>query len=293
MRAFEAAARLESFSQAASELGVTQSAISKQVAALEQHIGRTLFSRFHRRVELTQDGVIAARVATASFATLSSGLADMRERRPEQIELVADADFTHCWLFPRLPQFERRNPDVRITLRAETSLLAAPDDCDCAILWGRGEWTGQRFEPLFANSVFPVATPSFFGNLGRKPRLSDLRNQLLIHDRNTKWWATILASEGITEIDPHLGRTYNQTSLCLMAAARGDGVTVGDEVTARSYLESGQLVIPFSIRIPSPEAYYLVRPLGAPESRTYHLFREWLLEEIREHVQWFARFWDV
>lgn len=292
LRAFDAAARLESFSKAASELGVTQSAVSKQVAALEQYIGRTLFRRFHRRIELTQDGLHAAHVTAAAFAALSSGLADMRERRPEQIQLIADADFTHCWLFSRLPHFERRNPDIRISIRAETSFSRIPDECDCAILWGRGEWTSHRFEPLFSNSVFPVAAPSFFTNLGRTPRLSDLRERLLIHDRNTKWWATILSSGGISDVDPHFGRTYNQTSLCLLAAARGDGVTVGDEVTARAYLEAGQLVIPFPVRIPSPDAYYLVTPVNARDSDAYQLFRQWLLDEAKEHVKWFSRFWD-
>lgn len=292
LRAFEAAARLESFSRAAGELGVTQSAVSKQVALLEQHLGRALFRRFHKRVELTQDGVAAARAAAAGFAALSAGLADMRERRPEQIQLAADADFTRCWLFSRLPRFERRHPDIRISIRSETSLERAPDDCDCAILWGRGEWTGQRFEALLANSVFPVAAPGFFGNLGRKPRLSDLRNHLLIHDRTTKWWTTILESEGVSDVDPHFGRTYNQTALCLEAAARGDGVTVGDEVTTRPFLETGQLVLPFALRIPSPEAYYLVRPLGATESEAVRLFRLWLFEETKEHLSWFSRFWE-
>ncbi|WP_353029187.1 LysR substrate-binding domain-containing protein [Mesorhizobium sp. M1004] len=91
-------------------------------------------------------------------------------------------------------------------------------------------------------------------------------------------------------MDPNLGRTYNQTSVCLVAAARGDGVTVGDDVTAQHYLDTGRLIPLFGLRIPSPEAYYLVRPLKAPDSDAFRLFRDWLIEEAREHPRWFSRF---
>ncbi|WP_352442972.1 MULTISPECIES: LysR substrate-binding domain-containing protein [unclassified Mesorhizobium] len=68
--------------------------------------------------------------------------------------MVADADFVQCWLFPRLPRFERQYPDIRISIHVEIALLRASDDSDCAIVWGQGTWANQRFEPLFANSVF-------------------------------------------------------------------------------------------------------------------------------------------
>lgn len=292
LRTFEAAARLESFTLAAAELGVTQSAVSKQVAQIENHLGRILFRRFHRRVELTHEGRVAARAVASSLATLRSGLAELRESRPERIDLVADADFVRCWLFPRLTDFEAQHPGIRISIRAETTLERLPDDgYDCGIFWGRGDWSNCRFEPIFANAVFPVAAPGFFASLGRSPRLSDLRDRLLIHDRSPRWWKTILASRGVTDVDPDFGRVYNQTALCLDAAARGDGVTVGDEVTTRVYLETGQLAIPFAIRIPSPDAYFFLLPVKAGNRQAVELFRTWLREQAAEHSRWFVQYW--
>lgn len=292
LRTFEAAARLESFTRAASELGVTQSAVSKQVAQLEDHLGEQLFRRYSRRIELTPEGRLVARAVGVSLSTLTASLGALRDRRPQQIEVLADSDFTRAWLFPRLPDFERQHPEIRISIRAETSLDRAPDDgYDCAFLWGRGDWHNCRFEPLFANAVFPVASPGFLVPFGRALRLADLPSHVLIHDRSSQWWATILASEGIYDVEPELGRVYNQTTLCLEAAARGDGVTVGDEMTTRGYIESGQLIIPFPIRLPSPDAYYFLRPLKAEDNPSVTLFREWLMEAAREHRLWFSKYW--
>ncbi|MBA3448186.1 MAG: LysR family transcriptional regulator [Pseudaminobacter sp.] len=292
LRIFECVAQLESFTRAGEELGLTQSAVSKQVALLEAHLGHTLFKRLHRRIELTESGRIVARAVRTSLATLAARLDEVNVRPPKQIRIVADADFAQLWLFPRLPAFERIHPDLRLSIRSETSLKNLPDEgYDCALLWGRGDWRNCKFEPLFANAAFPVAAPGYFAYLGRPPRMTDLTSSMLIHDRSSHWWATILAAEGSADIDPEFGRVYNQTVLCLEAAARGDGVTVGDEVTTRSYLESGRLVAPFAVRLPSPDAYYVIRPSTDTHEESMELFRVWLDKEANEHRKWFSAFW--
>lgn len=293
LRIFECAARLESFTLAGQEVGLTQSAVSKQVALLEFHLGQILFKRQHRKIELTEAGRIVARAVRTSLTTLAARLDEVNVRRPKQIRILADADFAQLWLFPRLPAFERLYPDLRLSIRSETSLERPPDDgYDCALLWGRGEWRNCRFEPLFANAVFPVAAPGYFAYLGRPPRMIDLTSSMLIHDRSSHWWATILAAEGSADIDPEFGRVYNQTVLCLEAAARSDGVTVGDEVTTRAYLESGRLSAPFAVRLPSPDAYYIVRPPNDTYEESTEVFQAWLKTEANEHRRWFSAFWN-
>lgn len=292
LRVFECAARLESFTRAGRELGLTQSAVSKQVAVLEAHLGQVLFKRLHRRIEVTESGRIVARAVATSLAGLAARLDEVNVRRPTQIRIIADADFAQLWLFPRLPAFERLYPDLRLSIRSETSLEGPPaDGYDCALLWGRGEWRNCRFEPLFSNASFPVAAPGYFAYLGRAPRMTDLTSLMLIHDRSSHWWTTILAAEGSTEIDPEYGRVYSQTVLCLEAAARGDGVTVGDEVSTRGYLESGRLTAPFAVRLPSPDAYYVIRPRNDRREDSVELFHRWLNKEADEHRRWFAGFW--
>jgi len=293
LRVFESAARHESFTRAATELGLTQSAVSKQVALLEAQLGQALFRRHHRRIEVTECGRIVAHAVRSSLANLAARLDEIDARRPTQIRVLADADFAQLWLFPRLPAFERQYPELRLSIRSETSLEGPPlDGYDCALLWGRGEWRSCRFEPLFTNAVFPVVAPGYFVHLDRPPRISDVTSQMLIHDRSSHWWTTILAAQGASDIDTDLGRVYNQTVLCLEAAARGDGVTIGDEVTTRHFLESGRLVAPFPVRLPSPDAYYLITPDRALRDPHLALFEGWLRAEGDAHRLWFAKYWS-
>ncbi|MAB97758.1 MAG: hypothetical protein CMK71_06780 [Pseudomonadaceae bacterium] len=293
LRVFECAARHESFTKAGEELGLTQSAVSKQVALLEEHFGTPLFVRSHRKIVSTEAGRLVARAVTSSLVNLNAQLEKVSANRPQQIRVVADADFAQLWLFPRLPSFERLYPEFRLSIQSETSLQNPPDGgYDCALLWGRGNWRNCRFESLFTNNVFPVAAPGYFSHLRHAPRMSDLRSQMLIHDRSSFWWTSFLAADGSQDIDPEHGRVYSQTVLCLEAAARGDGVTIGDEATTRGYLEKGLLTAPFSFKLPSPDAYYLVRPSYGDDDEAVELFVEWLKSESEEHKAWFSAYWQ-
>ncbi|MFC4670786.1 LysR substrate-binding domain-containing protein [Seohaeicola nanhaiensis] len=292
MRVFETAARFESFTKAAHELRITQSAVGKQVAKLEQDLGQKLFLRSHRKVELTDTGRLVMQAVSASFAGLKLRLDEIIVQRPRQLHVVADSDFAQLWLFPRLPRFDSLHPKISMTLRSESHLLAPPDaPYDCAVLWGRGDWQNCRVEPLFANSVFPVANPSYFRALGRPPALTDVHRHMLIHDRSSYWWRAFLSSTNTSE-QADAGRTYTSTALCLEAAARGDGIAIGDEVTTRSYPESGRLELPFLVRRPSPDAYFLVLPITTTGNPSLDAFALWLIEEARAHSRWFAEFWS-
>lgn len=292
MRVLAAVARHESFTRAAEELGVTQPAVSKQIAALEEALGAPLFHRFHRRIALTPFGAEVAAAAQAALDHLRGRLAQIETGLPEQLRIAADADFLQLWLFPRLAAFEARHPDVRISLTARVGMNTPPaGDYDCAVIWGRGGWAGCTFDPLLSNRVFPVAAPGLLDRIGPVDRLSDIPERYLIHDQTRLWWATFRQAEGADALTPNAGRLYNQSVLCLEAAARGDGLTIGDEVTAGSYLFDGRLVVPFDNTLPSPDDYYLVTPTGGPRTQALATFLGWLRDQAAAHRSRYRAFW--
>ena len=287
-------ARYNSFSRAAEELGVTQSAVSKQIALLEEDFGQKLFQRFHKRIEITPFGQKIADIATSAFGRIEEGIKDAHAPAPNQIRLCGDADFVELWLFPRLPKFERQNPDIRISISIEIGLNAPPSaGWDCAIFWGRGEWRNLRFECLLTNSVFPVARPDYFAGLGRTPRLSDIPERHLIHDQTQLWWRAFREAAGETHFEPSAGRIYNRTALCLTAAQRGDGVTIGDEITTQQALEDGTLCNLFEMRLPSPDSYYLAMRDNVRTQDAMDRFAEWLRSEASSHQEFFQKFWQT
>ncbi len=287
LQVFEAVARLENLTKAGSELGLTQSAVSKQVAQLEALLGQALLLRGHRRIALTEAGRRLSWIAATTRAELSARLASLSDRRQEALRIVADADFLQLWLFPKLPGFRSRHPEITLSIRSESSLRSPPDTgFDCALLWGRGDWRNCRFRPLLTNTVFPVAAPKFFA----ENSVGSLSGRHLIHDRDSYWWTTILSALG-SSIDPEQGTTFTSTTLCLDAAVRGDGITVGDEVSARHYLESDTLTVPLDFRLPSPESYFLAEPKSGSEHDGIARFKTWIEEEAAQHRAWYADYW--
>lgn len=287
LKVFEAVARLESLTKAGAELGLTQSAVSKQVAQLEDLLGRDLLERGHRRVALTELGRRLSWIAGSTLAELSARMVALTEQRQEALRVVAEADFLQLWLFPKLPRFRERHPEVALSVRSESSLKSPPDEgYDCALLWGRGTWRNCRFRPLLTNAVFPVASPAFLA----KARERGLRGCDLIHDRDGYWWTTFLSALG-SALEPEQGTTFSSTTLCLDAAARGDGVTIGDEVSARHYLEQGSLLAPLDFQLPSPESYFLAEPKRAVTHEGLGPFKAWIEEEADRHRAWYADHW--
>lgn len=292
LRFFEVAARLNSFKDAGRELHVSPSAVSKQVATLEAQLGLSLFERRHRHIELTEDGHYIADIAHKALQVLKDNIQVWPKDRLHQIHVTCDADFALLWLLPRLKDFETKNPHLRVSLKTSVALSDPPEgDHDCAIIWGRGTWAAHRFAPLMSNTVFPVATPSFFHHLGRDAEAEDVASEMLIHDQNAHWWTAFRAVTGATSFDPKAGRIYGQTALCLDAASRGMGIAIGDEVSSGEYIESGKLLPVLGARLPSPDAYYIIRSRLMDQSDRVNCFQRWLMDQVQAHEQSWASFW--
>lgn len=292
LHAFAAAARTGSFIGAGRALNLSHSAISRQIRQMEDRLGVSLFERTGRRVVLTPSGARLAEGIERGFAEIERALSLVRDPvEPRTLNVAADADVAQLWLAPRLSDFAARHPDWRIRLAAFTDLEDLPNDtADCAIAWGGGEWTVPVFEPLFANVVFVACRPEMTRGANAITGPGDLARHRLIHDRDIDWWRRFFVAGEVGLDHWRDGPIYNQTVLCLDAAVRGEGVTLGDEVTTRPYLERGDLVIPFDLKLPGSAAYYLLRP-NEPMRDGVRLFRDWLFEQADEHRRWFATFW--
>lgn len=293
LRAFEAAARHESFAGAAEELSITQPAVSKQVVALEERLGMALFERAHRSVHLTPRGRMLAPRISDAFDRMTLALEDVLDdvQPSNTLTIAVESDFARLWLLPRLAGFERRVPDLSVSIVAQID----PDGLDervsdCAVLWGGGWWKDCDSEPLFTNAAFPVCSPALAERLRNdKSTLCDLR---LIHDRTTDWWKRAALELDLPELDWTAGPVYNQTTLCLEAALKGDGVTIGDEVSSSQYLADGALEMPFDLFLSSPASYYLLWKRRSDTARNVLAFRDWLVEQAMEHRKWMAEYWQ-
>ncbi|WP_152474082.1 LysR substrate-binding domain-containing protein [Roseovarius sp. THAF9] len=271
MEPFEAAARLGSFTRAADELSVTQSAISQRVRKLEALLDTQLFERGHRTITLTPEGrelLIGVRAALQHMTAATRALRQ-RDDRP-RIRLGADTSMAQLWLAPRLAPALADSPPLMLDLLAsdtEAELLTA----DIALLHGAGDWPGFTATRLFADAVFPVCTPDFLAHtpLGTP---EDLLSAPLIDLDYTHWnwmnWGIWLTEAGL---DPTRATTLMRTNsyMALLDAARaGLGVALAWEGQLAEDLTTGRLVRPIDTAVTTPFGYYLIlRDTAEPAAR--------------------------
>ena len=150
LMAFEAAARLLSFTRAAEELGVTQAAVSRQIHALEEDFGLPLFNRLHRKVTLTAQGQALAAATSNAFGLIADAASDLRQGSNDDLTISATVAFSHFWLLPRISEFSRRHPDTTLRIVSQDAMPALDQgDVDVAIRFGEGSWPNVHAEKLF------------------------------------------------------------------------------------------------------------------------------------------------
>ncbi|MCA9605443.1 MAG: transcriptional regulator GcvA [Myxococcales bacterium] len=288
LEAFDAVARLGSFTRAARELHVTQSAVSHRLRALEAQVGCALFVRHGRRVELTPEGRALAASTHEAFARLREGLEALeRERRGGVLTISCSPSFAIRWLVPRLPRFAAAHPEIRVRLDADDR-LAVPGEAgiDACLRYGAGRYAGARHTRLATEHIAPVCSP---GLLERGPRLqtpSDLRHHVLLHDEVLRHhpgrvgWTRWLEAAGARDVDPEAGPRFSHAHMALEAAIAGQGVALGRTTLVARDLEEGRLVRPFDLELPSALSYWLLTPKGTRPERV-EAFRRWLLGEAK------------
>jgi LysR family glycine cleavage system transcriptional activator len=283
LRAFEAAARHLSFTRAAEELHVTQAAISHQVKALEEHLGRKLFRRLNRALLLTDDGQAYLPSVSRAFALLNEATSDLLTRQaPGPLTVSALPSFAARWLVPRLGRFRQVHPDIDLRIDPSTELTDfSAGDVDVSIRYGRGKYPGLRADWLMTEDIFPVCSPALVEGEHALHEPRDLEHHVLLHDDGHGDWRTWLLAASVDRVDPGRGPIFTDSSMLIQAAMAGQGVALARGVLAADELAAGRLVRPFTLSLPTEFAYYLVCPQNTAELPKIVAFRDWLLGEAR------------
>lgn len=275
LRTFEAAARHLSFTGAARDLNMTQSAVSQQVKALESYLGRPLFHRRPRALELTETGITYLPVVRDAFRTLTRGTRAVTGDRRNVVHVQSNLTFAVHWLAPRLARFRARHPQVMLNLSTELwEPRELTEGSDIEIRYSLRPSDTVRAELLRADHYYPVCAPGFVTGLDRLEQqpLYDTTNLLAN-------WAAWAEDQGLPWGDPPI--TYTTTfTLSLAVAAAGGGLALAHDAIARRMIEAGQLVAPFAHRAPMPEAYYLVQSPQAQHLPGALAFVDWLRAEM-------------
>ncbi len=287
LEAFDAVARLGSFTRAARELHVTQSAVSHRLRALEAQVGCALFVRDGRGVELTAEGRALAASTREAFARLREGLDALeRERHGGVLTISCSPSFAIRWLVPRLPGFAAAHPSIRVRLDADDR-LATPGEAgiDACLRYGAGRYAGVRHTRLATEHIAPVCSPRLLERGPPLRRPSDLRHHVLLHDEVLRHhpgrvgWTRWLEAAGARGVDPEAGPRFSHAHMALEAAVAGQGVALGRTTLVARDLEEGRLVRPFALEVPSGLAYWLLTPKGTRSDRV-EAFRRWLLATV-------------
>src|SRR5690348_1134138 len=280
LRAFEAAARHLSFSQAASELNVTQTAISHQIKRLEEELGVRLFIRQNRSLTLTQQAQEYLPGIRAAFNDLRLATDRLLRKDDDHVLTVSTlASLAAKWLLPRLTAFQDEHHGIDVRITTSTNLVDFQrDNVDAAIRYGRGQWPGVRSDWLMADELFPVCSPSLLRNDKPLRTPEDLKDHVLLHTNNGDDWRLWLTAAGLpTSISRQPGITFDMTFMTVQAAIDGMGVAMGRTSYVRDDIAKGRLVVPFRIALPADAGFYLVSPQGRREAPKLAAFRQWLV----------------
>lgn len=266
IRTFESAARNLSFKQAANELFVTQSAVSRAIRALENHFGVPLFQRRHRAIVLTDTGQILYRAAADAFHRLHEANRQIRERDNERLVTVSTTfSFASMWLVPRLPEFREQHPDVEVRIAADNRLLDLDrDGIDVAIRYCAPTGVPAGTPKLFGEHVFPVCSPQLNRGKHALKTPQDLQRHVLLHydDPNGVWpwlhWDVWFEVMRIKEVTPAGVLHFNQYDHLVQAAIDGQGVALGRSPLVQRLIRQGKLVAPFKGSAVTSRAYFVL-----------------------------------
>ena len=284
MHTFSVAARYLSFTQAGSELNLTQSAVSHRIKNLEMSLGFKLFVRLTRRMELTPEGERLLSTLNRSFESIFSELEDIRSNELSgELCVGTSLCFASLWLLPRLDSFREQYPSLNIRLiTKERQLDFEYEPVDAAIFYSYGHFPGFHCQHLFLEKRAPICSPEYAERYGLLEKgIEGLREVTFIHSSHSKIWRLWLSEMG-ADIDCQKKRlVLNYSDLDVMAARQSLGVAIGRQRFTRQYIESGELISPFPA-IDTDMGYDLVCPEGMQYRPKFVAFSRWVAAQV-EH----------
>lgn len=287
LRGFEAAARHLSFTRAADELHLTQSAVSRQIKALEGHLGTPLFRRRHRALLLTEAGQLLYRAVADALRRIAEAAAQLRAPA-RRLTVSTTISFASLWLVPRLASFREKHPEIDIRVDANNRLVdLAREGIDVAIRYAPPSLVPADAIRLFGEEVMPVASPAL---LRRQPLATpaDLANHVLLHyerpDGGAPWlsWPAWFEVAGTAPIRPRGALHLTQYDQVIQAAVDGQGVAVATSPLVKQLIREGRLVAPLKQRASSARAYYVAVAPPSAKRPEVEAFLQWLLAEAKE-----------
>jgi len=283
LRAFEAAARAQSFTKAADELFVTHAAVSRHVRELEDWLGTPLFVRTGRGVVLTDAGKRYAARLTPIFDAIAEATRDaMIEGDSSHLTVAPEGAFASRWLVPRLGKFNAAHPDIELDVSPGeyiSDFYSGEDDI--AVRYGAGNWPEVEAEFLCNARKFSVCAPDLIkDNPPQDP--DDLERYTLLHENSRQWWADWLRAAGSKNADLAWAGPLFQNYLAIQAAEAGQGMALADQIIATDALLAGRLVRPLDFETSEDEGYWLVWGKGLKLNAAGLAFRHWLVGELNK-----------
>jgi LysR family transcriptional regulator, glycine cleavage system transcriptional activator len=279
LRAFEAAARHGSFTKAANELCVTPGAVSRQVQALEEHLGTALFTRMNREVVLSAQGHSYRTAITAAFDQINVSTVSLRSDK--KLLISSYLTFGMRWLMPRLTTFMQQNPQYPVTFITTPPNIfdVVSGTIDVAILVGKGDWSGVEMHPLVPIVMEPVVSPGLMAEVPLKSP-EDLAKVTLLHSAaRPDDWADWIESVEDLSISPKASAMFESSALAFEGALHGMGAAIGQRALIVPELDSGRLLAPFKHTYSDGSQFYLAYSQKLADDARIKRFRKWILAE--------------
>lgn len=285
LRVLETVARHKSFTNAGKELNITQSAVSRQVALLEDALGVRLFERLRHRVVPTTDGQIYLAKIAGPLRQIESATIELASRQTGagMLTLATPPAFGMRWLIPRLPLFYQQYPQIILSLvtRSATTEFNM-SDFDVAIHYGRGNLPDMTIVPLTGYRLVVVGSPGYLKQFKQLKKPGDLANAVKLQPmtRPTLWhdW---LAENQVPERNPWYGPRFEHNYLIVQAAVAGIGIALLPTLLVEDEIKAGRLLNPLDRDFPNPDCYRLVSPQTVETDRKLAIFRDWIVEQVR------------
>jgi LysR family transcriptional regulator, glycine cleavage system transcriptional activator len=287
LKAFEAAARHESFTRAAEELCVTQGAVSQQVKALEEGLGIKLFNRERQRLAITEAGRDYLLVVRDALDRIAVGTERLLQRQNAGVLTVSTSpDFAAKWLVHRLGHFVEAHSGIDLRVSATLHHVDfAREEVDLAVRHGDGNWPALDAVQLSAEQLFAVCSPKLLSGRRLLGKPADVLKFPLIHLDSHADWTRWLRAAGVDEGQATHGPVLNRASMVIDAAINGQGIALARTTLAAWDLINGRLVRPFSGTLPLAKTYWIVCPKATSNLPKIVTFRNWLLAEAAEDAR--------
>lgn len=284
LRVFEAAARLGSFTKAAEELGMTQSAASYQIKMLEERAGTLLFLRGTRRIDLTEAGEMLAPQATRTFSALADAWTAVKGGASGVLAVTSVDTFASNWLSVRLGAFQLMHRDLAVKVDASARLVDfTRENIDVGIRTGAGDWPGLTAHYLFRADYTPMLSPRLAESVGGIRRPEDLYKVALLC-ADYSWWPSWFKAAGLP-FEPDrviVGARLDTEIYDAMAAMTDQGAAILTRNLYDDFLAKGQLVQPFDVTASDGDGYWLVYLESRRNTPRIKAFRDWLLDQTAE-----------